>query len=173
MAPDQSNRYLRKRSPFNAYLRAGLLLHGITLLELAVLAAVGPDLVPFRAESAAGAVFNGGVLVFLFSLPILSQLDARSRFQSYKRVKDNFLIYGFDPRLLRPFIKSRCQRDAVLAAADELGYKNWCRSYFHSQGYRWYHILPDFVFTNPAYLLSPRFWQATFFSKTYHPKTGV
>ncbi len=146
------------------------MLHMITLLELVALAFLVPRLLPFQGESAAGTVLKIMALAFLISLPIFSQLDARSRFQSYKRVKDNLAIYGFDPRLVRPFIRSRCQRDAVLAAADELDHYQQCRKYFWNQGYRWYHILPDFVFTNPRRLLSRYFWQATFFAKTYYSK---
>jgi len=169
--PDLKKRYLQIRRHLPAYLRAGMLLHVITLLELAFLAVFATGLLWSRPESPAGAVFNVMILVFLASLPILSQLDARSRFQSYKRVKDHLFIYGFDTRILRPFLKSRCQRDAAMAAAGELGYKRLCCSYYHSQGYRWYHIMPDFVFSNPGLLVSRQFWQSTFFSKTYHART--
>jgi len=170
---NQPKRYLQISRRIPVYLRAGLLLHVITLLEIAILVGFVTGLLYFQAESPIDAVFNIIIFSFLLSLPILSQLDARSRFQSYKRVKDNLFIYGFDTRILRPFLKSRCQRDAAMAAADELGYKRLCCRYFHSQGYRWYHILPDFLFSNPGFLLSRQFWQATFFSKTYHGKTNL
>lgn len=162
----------QKRRLLHAYLRAGRLLHVITLLELAILTGLAPGLLELRTESAADAVFDAILPAFLVSFPILSQLDARSRFQSYKRVKDNLFTYGFDQRLLRPFLKSRCQRDAALAAAEELGFKHVCRSYYRSQGYRWYHILPDFVFSNAGLLISRQFWQTTFFSRTYRSRTG-
>ncbi|MFP4226542.1 MAG: hypothetical protein ACLFRF_07410 [Desulfobacterales bacterium] len=171
MLNNQTNRYPGMRRLVPAYIRAGLLLHVMTIMELAVLAAFAPALLWFQAESAAGAVLNMAISAFLISLPIFSQLDARSRFQSYKRVKDSLVKHGFDPRILRPFIKSRCQRDAVLAAADELGCKPQCRSYFRSRGYRWYHILPDFVISNPVFLLSRQFWQSTFFAKTYRSRS--
>ncbi|HMA66490.1 MAG TPA: hypothetical protein VKO20_01605 [Desulfosalsimonadaceae bacterium] len=157
---------------FHAYLRAGRLLHVITLLELAVLAGLAPGLLEFRTESAADTIFDTILSAFLVSLPILSQLDARSRFQSYKRVKDNLFTHGFDQRILRPFLRSRCQRDAALAAAEQLGFQHLCRSYYRSQGYRWYHILPDFVFSNAGLLISRQFWQSTFFSRTYRSRTG-
>jgi len=171
MPSNQTNQYPRPRRLLPAYIRAGLLLHAMTIMELIVLAVFAPGLLWFQAESATGAVLNTMILAFLVSLPILSQLDARSRFQSYKRVKDSLHKHGFDPRILKPFIKSRCQRDAVLAAADELGYKTKCRSYFRSQGYRWYHILPDFVISHPGFLASWQFWQSTFFAKTYRSRT--
>jgi hypothetical protein len=153
-----------------AYLRSGILLHAITMMELLSLFVFTSNFFYFGPESIVNSIFNMMILLFLASLPILSQLDARSRFQSYKRVKDNLFIYGFDTRIISPFSKSRCQRDAAIAAADELGYKSLCCSYYHAQGYRWYHILPDFVFSNPRFLVSRRFWLSTFFSKTYHSR---
>lgn len=172
MTHTRFNRYRCRRRPVHAYLRAGLLIHMVTLLDIAVLTAFGPDLLWFRAESRSDAVRNTLILAFPVSLLILSQLDARSRFQSYKRVKDGLFTYGFDPRILKPVLKSRCQRDAALAAADELGYKHLCLAYFRSKGYRWYHVLPDFVFSNPGLLVNSRFWRSTFFSETYHSRTG-
>jgi len=171
MPSNQTNQYPRSSRMLPAYIRAGMLLHAMTIMELAVLAASAPGLLWFQAESAAAAIFNISILAFLVSLPILSQLDARSRYQSYKRVKDSLHKHGFDPRILKPFIKSRCQRDAVWAAADELGYGPQCRGYYRAQGYRWYHILPDFVISNPGFLVSRQFWQSTFFAKTYRPRT--
>ncbi len=163
----QMNILRRTVQRIGSYIRAGLLLHVVTVTELLVLGVVGPELLPFTARSVWEAVFDTAALTFLVSLPVLSQLDARSRFQSYKRVKDHLFRFGFDTRILRPFLKSRCQRDAVMAAAGELGYGRQCRAYFYRQGYRWYHILADFVFTNPGFLVSPRFWRSTFFSETY------
>lgn len=150
-----------------SYLRAGLLLHAVTLIEIAVLAAAGPGLLPEREDSWLEMAGNGFFLVFLTSLPVLSQLDARCRYQNYKRVKDQFNRFGFDPRILRPLTKSRCQRDAARVAASEAGYGNACRMFFRSCGYRWYHIFPDFLLTRPDFLASRHFWKSTFFLKTY------
>jgi hypothetical protein len=172
VSPDLKKRYSQISRHLSAYIRAGLLLHVITLLELAFVAVFASRWVCFRAETPESGVFGVMIFAFLVSLPILSQLDARSRFQTYKRVKNNLFIYGFDTRILRPFLKSRCQRNAAMAAAEELGYKRLCCSYYHSQGYRWYHILPDFVFSNPGILFSRQFWQSTFFSKTYNLNCG-
>jgi len=169
---DQPKKYFQISRHRPAYLRAGLLLHVITLLEIGILVVFVTKLFCFQPGFSANIGFNMIIIAFLVALPILSQLDARSRFQSYKRVKDNLFKYGFDTRILRPFLKSRCQRDAAMAAADELGYKRLCCSYYHSQGYRWYHILPDFLFSNPGFLVSRKFWQSTFFSKTYHARTA-
>jgi hypothetical protein len=86
-------------------------------------------------------------------------------------MKDYFYLYGFDARLVKHFAKSRCQRDAVLAAAQETGFYNACSVYFFGCGYRWYHLLPDVVLQKPAVLLTWVFYQTTFFVKTYRPKT--
>jgi hypothetical protein len=99
---------------------------------------------------------------------LFTQLDARSRFQEYKKVRDQLVRYGPDRRIFRSVAQSRCQRDAALAAARRLGHGAVCRAFFTAAGYRWYHLLPDFVYHRPRYLLSPAFYRATFFMPTYH-----
>jgi hypothetical protein len=101
------------------------------------------------------------------SMPFFAQLDAYSRFQNYKKLKDQMYKYGFNLRILKPVLKSRCQRDAALVAAEELGQKEACMAYFHENGYRWYHLLPDFAFRSPQFLLAPVFWRTTFFVPYY------
>jgi len=106
----------------------------------------------------------------VFGLPLIAQLDIRSRYQNYKLVKDNLHIYGFQTRLVKPFIRSSCQRDAVKVAADELGMLHQCREYFKSNGYKWYHLVPDIVLKKPSVLFTKNFWSTTLFTKTYHPR---
>lgn len=101
------------------------------------------------------------------SMPVFPQLDARSRYQNYKMLRDQFYLYGFQPRIVKPFIKSRCQRDAAIVAASELGFEKICKEHFYSKGYRWYHLFPDFVFCNPRFLVCKNFWVTTFFAKKY------
>lgn len=113
------------------------------------------------------------VIAFFTSLPILAQLDARSRYQNFKQLKDQFIIYGYDTRILKPVLKSRCQRDAAVLAAYRTGYGDNCVGFFRNAGYRWYHLLPDFVFTHPQFLLTPYFWKTTFFCPTYHSKLNL
>ena len=151
-----------------SYLRAGLLLHIITLLEISLLAVLAPKLLLFKTGFQTETIpVNAGIFLFLATLPIFSQLDARSRFQNYKRVKVQFMNFGFDRRLLRPLLKSRCQRDAAQAAADELGYGSRCRAFYNYRGYRWYHLTPDFLFDDPRVLISRQFWKSTFFLPAY------
>jgi len=103
-------------------------------------------------------------------MPLFAQLDARSRYQNFKLIRDSLHTHGFQKRILKPFIKSRCQRDAIKAAAGELGMLDLCKQYFKESGYRWYHLLPDVVRTKPSVLLTRNFWVTTIFEKTYHSK---
>lgn len=152
-----------------SYFRAARTLHIMTVLEVLLF------LVAFNAPIVDGAstheIFLRIIILSFFgSLPVFSQLDARSRYQNYKRLKDRIRMRGFDARLLKPLRKSRCLRDAALAAADELGFGGQCRDYFRATGYRWWHLLPDFVFTTPQFLLTRRFWQSTFFLEKYEAR---
>jgi hypothetical protein len=114
-------------------------------------------------------------LIFLFlfvTAPLYPQCDARSRFQNYKQVKDHLYLYGFQVRIVKPFSFSRCQRDAVIVAAEELGMKSECKQYFKKLGYHWYHLLPSFLFQKPTYLFRKAFWVNTFFAKYYSSKVN-
>ena len=150
-----------------SYLRTGLLLNSLTVVEFILFCAAAPELLPNDSDSLLKNIYKGWLLLFLASLPVFSQLDARCRYQDYKRAKDLFFRFGFDPRIIKTLLKSRCQRDAAMVAALESGHGESCRAFYRSQGYRWYHILPDFLFSHPQFLMSRHFWQSTFFLKTY------
>lgn len=145
------------------YLSAAKLLHAITVVELlailAIDALVDAHLLTFR------------VLAMLCLFPLFTQLDARSRFQEYKKIKDQLFRYGPDRRIFKSVARSRCQRDAALAASRQLGYATECRIYFTNSGYRWYHLLPGFVKAHPCHLISAVFWRTTFFTPTYPSRT--
>ena len=98
---------------------------------------------------------------------IFSQLDAYSRYQNFKQVRDQFYINGFQPRIANSLQKSKCQRLAALKAAEDTGLKQQVHHYYHQLGYRWYHIVPDFVWHKPQFVLHPYFWRSTFFVKRY------
>lgn len=161
----------RMPGTLRSYLVAGKLLHLITLIELIAIIILVPLIAGLETG---GNILWWGVkyyaIGFLVSLPLFSQLDARSRFQNYKQIKDQIFLYGYDQRIFKPVLKSRCQRDAAWLSAEELGYGDQCKAYFHSHGYRWYHIFPDFVFSKPQFLLTTYFWRTTFFSPRYTPK---
>ena len=163
----------RKTSALRSYFIAGKLLHLIALIEIVAILLIMPYLLEW--DTGDNLVLTGLKLYamgFLLSLPVFSQLDARSRYQNYKQIKDQIFLYGYDERIFRPVLKSRCQRDAAWLSAEELGFGAKCHSFFRSHGYRWYHILPDFVFKKPQFLLTGYFWRTTFFSPTYVPKVN-
>jgi hypothetical protein len=149
-------------APIKGYLSAGKLLHAVTIIELVAITAL--------------ATFIGNhplaypALVSLTLILLFTQLDARSRFQEYKRVRDQLTRFGPDRRIFKSVAGSRCQRDAALAAARQLGYASHCRACFSAAGYRWHHLLPDFVKGQPRFLISAVFWRTTFFMPTYHPR---
>lgn len=103
-----------------------------------------------------------------FALPFFAEFDAYGRYQNYKQVKDTLYKYGFDARLIIPFMNSKCQRDAVIVAATDLNYKKKVKELFYKKGYRWYHVLPDSFMKNPFVLFSKGFWERILFTKSYH-----
>jgi hypothetical protein len=153
-----------------SYLRVGYFLHIITFIEILFSYCLFYffDISSWLATD--NTLLKSAVLSPVLALPLIAQLDIRSRYQNYKLVKDNLFIYGFQTRLLKPFSRSSCQRDAVKVAADELGMLYQCREYFKSNGYKWYHIVPDIVLKKPSVLFTKNFWFATLFTKTYHPR---
>jgi hypothetical protein len=152
------------------YLKVGYLLHLVTVAEIVLLyIAYRSFYIQYWLQHDAWLLKHCIAFVFI-CMPFFPQLDARSRYQDYKQLRDLFYTYGFKPRVVKPFIKSRCQRDAVLAAAADFNVTAACKKHFYKLGYRWYHYFPDFVFTDPQLLYSKQFWQTTFFAKTYHPK---
>jgi hypothetical protein len=111
-----------------------------------------------------------GLLNSLWLSPLWPLFDARSRFQNYKQVKDLLYLHRGNLRLAKLFAVSSCQRQAVIAAADELGLGKECRQLFHQMGYRWYHLLPDVILRKPWFVFSPAWLRFTFFVPAYRPK---
>jgi hypothetical protein len=143
-----------------SYLSASVLLHIITVIELlAILLTISI----MNSHPAKYVVIPMACLMILFT-----QLDARSRFQEFKKVRDQLIQYGPNKRIFKSVASSRCQRDAALAAAIQTGFAEHCENYYTTIGYRWYHLLPDFVKSHPEYILSVNFWRTTFFNPTYH-----
>ncbi len=160
--------FLRK---MEIYIEVGRLLHCIAVFTVIV------SIFFFRLFL--NSYLNGnpigiGIYGYLFlhaaTIPIFAELDAYSRFQNYKLVKDLIFRYGFRVRFIKTFSYTKCQREAALYAARDLGYKSQILEYFRACGYKWYHLLPDFIWSHPEYLLTKSFWSTTFFAKTYHPK---
>jgi len=152
------------------YFKLGYLLHLMTIAEIALIVACFKQFHLIEWAEAGNLFFRWFLLFCLVFPPVFPQCDARSRYQNYKQVKDHLFLYGYQNRIIKPFSHSRCQRDAVLAAAEELGYDQECRNYFKSQGYKWHHLMPDFLVNNPKFLFNKQFWLSTFFVKTYKSK---
>jgi hypothetical protein len=150
------------------YFKVGYLLHLISLLgvvmaifflkftKVAILNNQLPQQLLYGYLAAYGAV-----------LPIFAQLDARSRYQNYKLIKDKLHRYGFSARIIDPFTWSRCQRDAIQVAANDLGYKKQMQDYFKKLGFKWYHVLPRILIRNPRLLFTKSYWFRTLFVKYY------
>jgi hypothetical protein len=110
------------------------------------------------------------ITLFGLSLPIFAEMDAHGRYQDYKKIKDVIYKNGYDDRLVKPFIGSKCQRDAVIMAAKDLDQLNNVKALFFKLGYRWYHMLPDQFVKNPMVILKREFWLRILFTNTYRLK---
>jgi len=107
------------------------------------------------------------VAVCFFTVPIFSEFDAYGRYQNYKQIKDVIFEMGYDPRLIKPFMYSKCQRDAVIVAAQDLDHDKEVKAFFYAKGYRRYHILPDAFNRNPLVLFNILFWKRILFTEYY------
>ncbi|SMC91707.1 hypothetical protein SAMN02746065_11513 [Desulfocicer vacuolatum DSM 3385] len=153
------------------FIKTGLLLHMTTLLGLGLLVAFSRTaLAAFQQQQWLDFLMYALIAGYGAVLPVFAQLDVFSRYQNYKKAKDLFHENGFKPRIANLYAASRCQRDAVKIAAQDLGLLREISSHYEQLGYRWYHILPDFLRSNPQIFLSRRYWQKTLFEKTYTSK---
>jgi hypothetical protein len=153
------------------YLKVGRLLHFVSALAftMAIFSFITLKNMGFYSDIFSWFMWLVTFIIF-FNMCILAELDGYSRFQNYKQVKDQMFLNGYQERQLKPLLKSSCQREAALLAANELGYGKEVKSYFQRKGYRWYHIIPDFVIHNPLFFFSAFFWRTTFFTPHYEPK---
>ena len=111
-----------------------------------------------------------GLFLFSFVHIYLVLMDGWSRYQDYKRAKDQFYMYGFQPRIARFFIGSKCQRMAAEVAAEELGIENQLKAYYSRKGVKWHHYIPYFMVKEPLFLFKRRFWSRTFLERKYDAK---
>ncbi|MEJ2595738.1 MAG: hypothetical protein P8100_11595 [bacterium] len=152
------------------FYKVGKLLHFVALLALllAVFALVG--LLTQDMSDPLDFYLYLYVVVTFSIMAVMAELDGYSRFQNYKQVKDQLYFNGYQERLLKPLLRSSCQREAAVLAGTELGLGSEVKSYFHEKGYRWYHIIPDFVFQYPLFFFSLYFWRTTFFTPYYRSR---
>ena len=109
----------------------------------------------------------GLLLCWGVGIVVIALLDARSRFQDYKRAKDLFFENGFKSRIAKIYSHSKCQRDAARVAAKDLGLLEELDYFYQRQGYHWYHFFPDFIFKKPWIVFSRRYWRKTLFEPQY------
>jgi hypothetical protein len=153
---------------FIRFIKVGRSLHFIALLGIGLfflgLYKFDPIRLPLFEFS---NYFWGLIVVFGSTLPIFAELDAYGRYQDYKLLKDKIYKNGYDNRLIKIFMYSKCQRDSVLVAAEDLNYINKAEDFFYKSGYRWYHILPDRFVKNPFVIFRKEFWYKILFTKKY------
>ena len=153
------------------YLKVGAFLHVMSILSVMILIVSARIAVEYYLEELFITSFLWGALaLWALTIPFFSQFDAYGRYQNYKQIKDALFEMGYDERLIRPFMHSKCQRDAVLIAGDDLGTGSEVRTYFRNRGYRWYHVLPDAFVKNPLVLFHSLFWKRILFTKRHELK---
>lgn len=62
----------------------------------------------------------------------------------YRHVKEALTRDGWQPRIARTLQHSFPQRRLLVQAAREVGYAYAARAYLYAEGYRFWHVLPDF-----------------------------
>lgn len=150
------------------YIRVGLLLHLVSLLQILISGLLTEQsLACLSGGDRTGMVIYAVLACLSLSSVGFAQLDARSRFQDYKRVKDLLFENGFQHKIIKVFLFSRCQREAVRTAARDLGHLAELDRYYRACGFHWYHVLPDILIKKPALLFTRRYWQTTLFARTY------
>ncbi|TNF70426.1 MAG: hypothetical protein EP302_08610 [Bacteroidetes bacterium] len=157
--------------PWVSYYRVGRLLHWALLLFFLESYVYW---IMLEAAFIGGNIYRIGFWLwsFLFSFIhiFLVIMDGWSRFQDYKKAKDLFYLYGVKPRIAEWFIGSKCQRNAALQAAQELGMEDEVQRYFSGRGVKWFHYVPYFMVRDPLFLIRKAFWERTFLEKYYAPK---
>lgn len=116
-----------------------------------------------------GIVYSCGGVVSV-GISIFAEADARSRFRQYQRIRALLTKRGWKQRIVEPLLYSRCQRDAAKVAAARTGYNAEITAYFREKGYRWYHVVPDALVKDPAYIFNRHFLESSFFVKEHRPK---
>lgn len=159
-------RYIYYRK-FMTFLRTGRILHFFFLTSL-ILFIISFKQVKFSDYEYISVY--GMLSLFFFSLCVTTELDAYSRYQNYKMIKDILHKYRFRELIIKPFSKSSCQRDAALEAARQLDMHVEADKYYARLGYKWYHIIPSMLIDNPLLFFTKMYWSSTFFVPRYQSK---
>ena len=154
-----------------SYLRVGKLLYTSLVLFLAESYFFGKLFLSSRFQNQE-LLQIFWLLGFLFSFVhiFLVLMDGWSRFQNYKKIKDLFYQHGFKAKIAVNYKGSKCQRNAAIVAAQELGISEDVRRFYKKLGIRDYHFLPHFLVNDPCFLFKNSFWSRTFLEKYYPPK---
>jgi hypothetical protein len=154
-----------------SYFRVGRLLYGALLLFIIESWLYGIQLIEaIGSKSTPWIVFWTLFFLFSFSHIYLVIMDGWSRYQNYKRVKDQFFIHGFNKKIALIYIGSKCHRMAAETAAEELGIKDKVQECYRDFGVKWYHYIPYFMIKEPFFLFKKIFWSRTFQEEAYEPK---
>jgi len=167
-----NNPLLPKQPPMLiSYIRVGKLLYYSLLLFILEAWFCWIKLAAAYTESSlVWTVFWLAFFLFAFVHIFLVAMDGWSRFQNYKRAKDQFYMHGFDRRVANTYIVSKCQRMAAIVAAEELGIGEQVKTYYASKGVKWYHFVPYFMVKNPFFFFNKKFWSRSFLEKNYEAK---
>jgi len=163
--------YIIQPSQFTSYIRVGrLLYYSLILFILEAYFYWGKLVNAYYESSTPWVLFWIWSFMFSFIHIFLVMADGWSRFQNYKRAKDQFFIHGFNRRIANTYIGSKCQRMAAEVAAEELGINDEVKAYYIQAGVKWYHYVPYFMLKQPLFLIKKKFWSRTFLEKNYTPK---
>lgn len=164
---------MKKYHSILRYWKVGKFLHIVAAIAISIAAITFSFIRDLHFETNIELWYLGlAACISFFNMFVLAELDGYSRFQNYKQIKDQIYLNGLQERMLKPLAKSSCQREAAILAGFELGLEKEIKKYFLKLGYRWYHVLPDFVLKNPLFFFTPLFWRTTFFAPYYKPKVN-
>ena len=105
-------------SPMISYFRVGRLLYGALVLFILESWFYGIQLKEaISSSSTPWIVFWVVFFLFSFSHIYLVIMDGWSRYQNYKRIKDQFFMYGFNKKITVIYIGSKCHSIAAETAA--------------------------------------------------------
>ena len=158
-------------SLYFSYIRVGYLLYLALFLFLAESWYYGYEL-HYAIQNKSALSIAIWTWNFMFSVIhiFLVIMDGWSRFQNYKRAKDQFFLYGFQPRIALAYIGSKCQRMAAITAADELGMADELKEFYADCSVKWFHYIPYFMIKEPLFLFKKSFWSRTFLERKYQAK---
>ncbi|MEM0571905.1 hypothetical protein [Aequorivita flava] len=157
--------------PLVSYFRVGRLLYGALLLFILESWIYGIQLSnAVSSLSTIKIIFWASFFLFSFVHIYLVIMDGWSRYQNYKRAKDQFFEHGFHPKIAMLYMGSKCQRMAAETAAEELGIKQQVQDLYKECGVKWFHYIPYFMIQEPFFLFKKKFWSRTFLENHYKPK---